>query len=331
MKRIDIHSHMIPRKLPDFEKKFGYKGFPSIIQCYSDYSIMKIDGEGERKINADLWDPTTRIKDFSKNNITKQVVSTMPVLFSYWAPKNDALDVSKFLNDEFINLLNDFPDQFEALATIPMQAPDLAVKEIERCKRNGIKGIQIGSNVNGECISLDKYSCIFDSIIENNMCLLVHPWNVFGSNHLKKYWLQWLVGMPSETSRVICSFIFSGIFEKHKDLRIAFSHSGGSFAGTFSRIKHGFEARPDICAIDNNINPIDYLGRFYVDSIVHDRKTLDFVISVFGVDSILLGSDYPFPLGELSQGNIIDSNPNISKEDKAKIFNKNPLKWLYNI
>ena len=330
MKKIDIHSHMIPRSLPDFEKKYGYKGFPGIEPFNEKYSIMNIEGEGPRKIMADCWDPNVRITDSKKNDVVTQVLSTMPVLFSYWAPKDDALDVSMMLNDHFIKLIHTHEDNFEALGTIPMQAPELAVKEIERCKLEGIKGVQIGSNINGECISSEKFSPVFNSLMENDMCLLVHPWDVYGKEALNKYWLQWLVGMPSETTRVICSLIFSGFFERFSSLRIAFAHSGGSFSGTFSRIRHGFESRPDICAIDNDINPESYLGKFYVDSIVHDTRTLDFVVSVFGDDSVLLGSDYPFPLGELSQGDFIMSNSNLSDNQKKKIVYDNPVKWLYN-
>ena len=218
IKKIDIHSHMIPKSLPDFENEFGYKGFPKIESFNDDYSIMQISGEGTRKIKADCWDPSIRIKDCIKNNVIKQVVSTMPVLFSYWAPKRDALEVSKILNNHFIDLINTFPEKFDALATIPMQAPDLAIKEIERCKKDGISGVQIGSNINGECISSKRFTPIFQSIAENNMCVLIHPWDVYGKDLLGDYWLQWLVGMPSETSRVICSLIFIILLQKYQNM-----------------------------------------------------------------------------------------------------------------
>jgi aminocarboxymuconate-semialdehyde decarboxylase len=112
---------------------------------------------------------------------------------------------------------------------------------------------------------------------------------------MPKYWLPWLVGMPAETCLAICSMIFSGIFEKLPKLKVCFAHGGGSFPMTVGRIEHGFQVRPDLCAVDNNVSPKSYCGKFWVDSLVHDEKVLEYCVELFGPDKICLGSDYPFP------------------------------------
>ena len=146
-----------------------------------------------------------------------------------------------------------------------------------------------------------------------------------------EYLLQCLahgVGAPdAETSRAICSMIFGGVFERYPKLRVAFAHGGGSFPITVGRIEHGFNVRPDLCAIDNNVNPRDYLGRFWIDALVHDPKALDFILDVMGHDKICMGSDYPFPLGEHRPGALIESTllPNSLKE---KLLFQNALEWL---
>ena len=133
--------------------------------------------------------------------------------------------------------------------------------------------------------------------------------------------------MPAETSLAICSMIFGGVFERLPNLRVAFAHGGGSFPATIGRIEHGFNVRPDLCAIDNKVNPRDYLGNFYLDSLVHEPKMLDFIVDMMGDDKICLGTDYPFPLGELEPGNLINSM-SYSDEKKSKLLAENALNWL---
>ena len=144
---------------------------------------------------------------------------------------------------------------------------------------------------------------------------------------MEEYWLPWLVGMPAETSRAICSMIFGGVFERLPNLRVAFAHGGGCFPATVGRIQHGFDVRPDLCALDNKVDPMNYLGKFWVDSLVHDADALDFLIKKVGESKIALGTDYPFPLGELEPGNLIESS-NYSDEKKNKFLFENALEWL---
>lgn len=159
------------------------------------------------------------------------------------------------------------------------------------------------------------------------MAIFVHPWNMMGTKVMSKYWLPWLVGMPAETNRAICSLIFGGVFERFPELRFAFAHGGGTFPAGIGRIEKGFQVRPDLTAIDNEVNPRDYLGHFYVDSLIHDVPFLRYVMNLIGEDKICLGSDYPFPLGEDMPGeeiNMLD----VSKRTKDKLLHRNALDWL---
>jgi aminocarboxymuconate-semialdehyde decarboxylase len=150
---------------------------------------------------------------------------------------------------------------------------------------------------------------------------------MMGENDMQKYWLPWLVGMPAETSRAICSLIFGGIFEKLPRLRVAFAHGGGSFPSTIGRIEHGFACRPDLVAIDNQVNPRTYVGKFWFDSLVHDEKMLRFLVDFAGANRVALGSDYPFPLGENVPGFMIKQT-DYSNEAKAQLLHGAALEWL---
>ena len=208
-----------------------------------------------------------------------------------------------------------------------MQDAKLAIQELERAKANGLVGVQIGSNVNQKNLSEPEFFDFFAACENLGMAIFVHPWEMMGQAEMSKYWLPWLVGMPAETSRAICSLIFSGVLEKLPNLRVAFAHGGGSFPATMGRIEHGFDVRPDLCAVDNEKNPREYLGKFWLDSLVHDQLMLRFLVKLVGAERIALGTDYPFPLGESEPGKLIESS-NVDDETKAKLLHGAALQWL---
>lgn len=280
-----------------------------------------------REIKDNCWDPAIRIEEYAQFKTQVQVICTIPVMFSYWAKPLDGLDISRFLNDDIAKVVDKYPKNYIGLGTLPMQDTALAVKELERCKTLGLKGIQIGSNINNENLNESRFYPIFEACEKLNLAVLVHPWEMMGEKHMQRYWLPWLVGMPAETSRAICCMIFGGIFEKLPKLRVMFAHAGGSFLSTIGRIQHGFDCRPDLVAIDNNVPPINYLGKFWVDSVTHDPMMLEYVVKLVGSKRVTLGSDYPFPLGDLEIGRFIEETA-LAPHQKEDIFHNAALEWL---
>jgi aminocarboxymuconate-semialdehyde decarboxylase len=327
MLKIDSHTHILPKKMPNWSEKFGYGDFIYLQHHRQGFAKMMRGNQFFREIMENCWNPEVRIEEYAQFNTQVQVVCTIPVMFSYWAKPLDCLDLSKFLNDNLAELADDYPKQYIGLGTLPMHDTELAVKELERCKKIGLKGIQIGSNINDENLNEARFFPIFEACEKLGMALLIHPWNMMGEKNMQRYWLPWLVGMPAETTRAICSMIFGGIFERLPKLRVNFAHAGGSFLTTIGRIQHGFDCRPDLVAIDNNVSPKNYLGKFWIDSVTHDPMMLDYVLKLVGSKKITLGSDYPFPLGDLEIGKyIVDMDlPESVKED---IYCNAALEWL---
>ena len=328
MLKIDVHTHILPKDLPQWKEKFGYGGFIQL-EHYKPCSarMVRDDGKQFRDIDENCWDPACRIEEMDRFGINVQVLSTVPVMFSYWTKPDDGAEVAKYLNDHLADVVTEYPPRFVGLGTVPLQDTKLAIAELERCKRIGLIGVEIGTNVNQKNLGKPEFFDFFAACRELDMAVFVHPWEMMGQADMQEYWMPWLVGMPAEVSRAICSLTFSGTLEKLPGLRICFAHGGGAFPATIGRIDHGFQVRPDLCAVDNPHSPRKYLSRMYFDSLVHEAAKLDYLIKLVGADQVMLGTDYPFPLGELEPGKLIDSMP-YDDSIKQMLFNGAALNWL---
>jgi len=318
----------MPEHIPNWFEKYGYGDFIRL-EHHKPCCARMIKGDKVfREIEQNCWDPAIRVKEMDMTTVDVQVLSTIPVLFNYFAKPAHALETSRFFNDHIAGCCEHHPERFIGLGTVPMQDVDVAIKEMERCvKVLGMPGIEIGSNINTKNLGDPYFDPFWAAAEALDCCLFIHPWEMMGEQDMTKYWLPWLVGMPAETSRAICSLIFSGVLERYPKLRIAFAHGGGSFPLTIGRIEHGFNVRPDLCAIDNNHNPRNYIGKFWIDALTHDAKALDFIVDIMGKDKICMGSDYPFPLGEHEPGKLIAEMP-YSNELKDQLLFKNALDWM---
>jgi aminocarboxymuconate-semialdehyde decarboxylase len=327
--KIDLHTHILPRTWPDLRRRYGYGGFIQLEHHGPGCARMMLDGKLFREIEDTCWDPARRLADCRRHGVKVQVLSTVPVMFSYWAKPKHTLDLARLLNDHLAEVVARHPRRFTALGTLPMQAPELAVRELERCVRElGLPGVQIGSHVNGWNLDQPELFPVFEAAERLGAAVFVHPWDMLGRERMQRYWLPWLVGMPAETSLAICSVIFGGVLERLPNLRIAFAHGGGAFPGTFGRIEHGFRCRPDLCAVANEHGPSNYLGKFYVDSLVHDEDALRLLLKRVGAERIALGSDYPFPLGEPEPGKLIESMPDLADKVKRRLLAGTALEFL---
>jgi aminocarboxymuconate-semialdehyde decarboxylase len=322
MKSIDIHTHILPPELPEWSPIRLEPVDPERAR------MVREDGAFFREVGRNCWDPAARLIDCAAAGIGVQVLSTVPVLFSYGLPPARTNDLARFLNDHVADVCRAQPRRFAGLGTLPMQDPALAIRELERCVRElDLAGVQIGSHVNAWNLSDPALFPVFARAAELKAAVFVHPWEMVGQASMQKYWLPWLVGMPAEGALAICSVIFGGVLERLPSLRIAFAHGGGAFPGTFGRIEHGFHARPDLVAVDNKEPPSKYLKRIYVDSLVHDARALRLLLDLFGHDRIAIGSDYPFPLGEDPPGALVQSM-GFSPEVLDRLRAGTALEWL---
>lgn len=328
MRKIDIHTHVLPPAWPDLRARYGYGGFVQLDRYAPGCGRLLKDGVPFREVQANCWDPALRLEDCDRDGVDVQVLSTVPVMFSYWARPEHGLDLARFLNDHIGGLVEAHPGRFVGLGTVPLQAPDLAIQELGRCVRDiGLAGVEIGTHVNDWNLDAPELYPFFEAAEALGAALFVHPWDMLGKKRMSKYWLPWLLGMPTETALAICSLVFSGVFERLPRLRIAFAHGGGAFPALIGRIEHGFRMRPDLFAVDCRVNPRASLTHLYLDALVHEPRMLRYLLDLMGPERIALGSDYPFPLGEPHPGRLIES-AGLDEETMARLLHGTALEWL---
>lgn len=333
--KIDMHTHVLPPDWPNLKEKYGYGGFIQLENRTQDAADMVSDGKFFRRIESNCWNCDVRATECDKSGVDVQVLSTVPVMFSYWAKAEHAYDLSQFLNDQIANSVNENPRRFVGLGTLPLQSPEMSVKELRRCVQDlGLAGVQIGSHVNDWNLSDPNLFPVFEEAQRLDAAIFVHPWDIMGADTMKEYWLPWLVGMPAETSRAICSMIFGGVFKRLPNLKVCFAHAGGSFPMTVGRVEHGWRSRPDLCAMNigdeasGGIGPREFMDRIFIDSLTHDEDALRFCLDMFGSDQIMLGTDYPFPLGEWEPGKMVEEMADLDEQTKRKILGENAVKFL---
>ncbi len=328
--KIDSHAHIMPPTWERLDKKFGYGGFIYLEDEPETGAkkMMRDDGVFFRRVEKNCYDETAIIPDMDAYNVEKMVLCTIPVLFNYWTKPEHGYEWSQFINDHLASVQNRFPNRFISLGTAPMQDIPLAIKEMERCKALGMPGLEIASHILDKNLDHPDFCPFWEAAQDLEMSIFIHPWEMMGQKDMEKYWLPWLVGMPAETSRAICSMMFGGIFDKYPKLKVMFAHGGGSFAHTLGRISHGWHCRPDLVNVNNVKDPYTYKGKFWVDGITHDQGALRYLIDVMGEDKIAYGTDYPFPLGDLEHGAFIEEMSDLSVETKSKLLSQNLIDFL---
>ncbi|WP_175010946.1 amidohydrolase family protein [Burkholderia lata] len=327
--RIDMHSHFFPPIAREEAARLDAQRAPWLRIDADGQNGMIMTGERAfRPVYRALWDPAARLEEMDALGIDIQLMCATPVMFGYDSAPRDAHDWAMRMNDRALELCAHAPDRMFALAQVPLQDVELACREATRAHRAGHRGVQIGNHL-GPLDLDDAHLVTFLAHCANDgIPVLVHPWDMMTDGRMKKWMLPWLVAMPAETQLSMVSLILSGAFERiPRTLKLCFAHGGGSFAFLLGRVQNAWEQR-DIVREDCPHPPVSYLDRFHVDSAVFDRGALRLLVDTMGEDRVMLGSDYPFPLGEQRIGSLVEQHPDLSESAKAKILGGNALRFF---
>jgi len=324
---IDIHNHFFPRNWPDLAERYGTPNWPWIKHTEAGKAEIRLGDRFFRQIDSACWDPDVRLNEMDRDGVEMQVLSATPVLFAYERPVEHALDCAQLFNDAALELCAQRKERLKSFCQVPLQDIDASCKELSRCMRAGHLGVQIGNHVGDKNLDDPGIVTFLHHCSEEGAAVLVHPWDMLAPQRMPKYMMPWTVGMPAETQLGIVAMILGGAFDKlPTKLRICFAHGGGSFAFLLGRLENAWQHHPvahGVCELP----PGRYLNRFYVDSAVFDERALQFLVGTMGTGRVMLGSDYPFPLGEHRVGTLI-RRTDLPKPAKELLLGGNALEFL---
>jgi aminocarboxymuconate-semialdehyde decarboxylase len=310
----DIHTHIVPADFPAYGGRRLNVRWPQMEpgpDCR--HRNVMISGDLFRTVNDEAWDIDRRLESMAKSGITRQVLSPMPELLSYWLEPEDTLALARYINDSMARMVARAPTHFAALATVPLQDPDLAARELEHIMGGGLfRGVEIATHVNGTPIGDPRFAPFFAAAEALGAAVFVHALHPLGRERLVgPPVLANIIANPCETALSITSLITGGVIERHPNLRLAFSHGGGAFAMVLPRFAHFWEHMPEIGALAER-SPRELARTLYYDTLTYDPDTLKVLVDRFGVTQLCIGTDEPFngadkaPLAGLAQFSAAD-------------------------
>jgi aminocarboxymuconate-semialdehyde decarboxylase len=298
---IDIHAHMLPQETMRRLAGESPRVAPKLVEQDDGSTIMEIAGKVvQRPMPRECWDLDLRLADMDRHRVDMQAVCTTVQTFFYDQERSLGLACAALQNDGLAAVVARHPDRFLGLATLPLQDPQAAADELGRAMRSlKLRGAQIGSNVNGRNLDDPALDPVWAAANELRAFILVHPHGeIVPGDRLSSYYMRNFVGLPFETTMAGAALVFGGVIERYPEIVFCLCHGGGFVPYQAGRFVHAFNVRPEAKSRLQG-SPQASLARLHYDSIVHSPRALEFLIATAGADHVLLGSDYPFDMGNL--------------------------------
>ncbi|WP_306320194.1 MULTISPECIES: amidohydrolase family protein [unclassified Streptomyces] len=319
----DVHAHVYPRVTRAESRILAGAGEPWL-RVHGDGTGMMMSGGTEyRPVTEALWEPEHRLAELDALGVHRQAVSSTPLMFGYGAGPAAAAEWCELVNARILDHCSGSGGRLLPLCQVPLQDTRLACETVSKARAAGHRGVHIGNHLGERPLSDGGLTEFLAHCAAEDMPVLVHPWDMQGDARQDRYMLRWLTGMAAETQLTILDLALSGAFERLPDsLRLCFCHGGGSFAYLLGRADNAWRRR-DIVRADSPKPPSAYTDRFFVDSAVFDPRALRLLVDVMGVERVMLGTDFPFPLGEQDPGAVVRDCPTLTEADRARILGAN--------
>jgi len=320
MTTIDIHCHLAtpasrapvePHRRPEFEPYDYYMGSDSKEHNQAMFPTIK----------AQLVEPEARIEHMDRMGIDVQGLATFVSEYFYWAPGPAAAESARIQNDNLAAAVAAHPDRFVAMgATVPLQDVDLAIAEMDRAVDDlGFHGLQIGGTIDGRNLDEARFRPFWAAVEAKGIPVILHPSGYPESERFTDYFLVNCIGNPLETMVAATRMIFSGLFEEHPDLKLVLLHGGGYLPFYSSRADHTWEVRPETKVGIPDHSPSHYMRKLFYDTMVFQPLYLAHLVEVVGADRVMLGTDFPFDMGETDPIGLIDATDSLTETDRAAL------------
>jgi len=295
---IDVHNHVVPEQFPKYAGKGVNVPWPSMAEAHACHRHVMISGKVYRTVADGCWSVPRRIEDMGAMRIGRQAISPMPELLSYWLPLDDAKVLIRYLNDEIARMISLAPDRFIGLGCVPLQDLDSSLEELGFVMQKlKFSGVEIASHVNGTSIGDPRFEPFFAEAEKLGAAIFVHALRPAGQDRIVGPFIEQAVCFPGDVALAAASMITGGIGSRHPKLRIAFSHGGGTMPILVPRLTHAWKVMPK-AREGLPESPADIARRFFYDDLLFDTRSVKFLVEQFGASQVLVGTDYPFTMGE---------------------------------
>ena len=290
---IDTHTHFVPQQIP---AETGRNPLWPSVEHRGETAAVLVDGKVFRLVDSRSWDAARRLDDMALDDVSVQVVSPMPELLSHWFPSGDADALCRHVNEGIATLCAGHPRRFIGIGMVPMQDIPLAARRMEEIRSLGLRGIEIGTHINGMALGDARLDDVFAAAEQAGLMLMIHPLHPLGLDRMGgRPELAAVAAFPLETTFAAASLMTHGVLERFPKLRILLSHGGGALSWILPRLGHGYALGPPLQNLFAK-DPAEIAKSFYYDTILYDRSALQYLTEKVGVDRLVVGSDYPFTI-----------------------------------
>ncbi len=321
---IDVHCHVVvpqiealigdhPEKAAEMARLAEGMGAASVEH---NLKVM-LPAAGPRLVNLDM-----RLADMESMGVDIQVISPSPTQYYYWADEDLAIDFVRVQNESIASLCEQHPQRLAGLGNVALQHPQLAVRQLEYAVRElGLKGVEVSTTVNDLELADPRFDVFWAKAEELGCVVFIHPFGTSLGKRLDQFYLGNTIGQPLETTVALSSLIFGGTLDRFPGVKIVAAHGGGYLPTYIGRSNHAWRVRPE--AHKPLKPPAEYLRQIWFDTVVYEPHALRYLIDQVGVSQIVVGTDYPFDMGEYQVHRLIDLVEGLSTEEKERILGGN--------
>jgi aminocarboxymuconate-semialdehyde decarboxylase len=324
---IDIHCHVLTPEAEEMVKGAGLTDWqPRMV--FANEHTRQINREQAERNRIQFSSVEKRLADMDRMGIDIQAITPSPAQTYYSAEPDLGLATARVINDNLAEICAKHPDRFVGLGTVPFQAPELAVAELNRLHKSlGLRGIEIATNVAGADLSEERFRPIFARAEELGLTVFMHPTGFPEASRFRDHYLTNVIGNPLDTTVAVHHLIFGGVLHQHPNLKLVLAHGGGYLPAYSGRIDHGASARPDTCEHLRHM-PTTYLKRLYFDALVFTDHQLQYLVDLYGADHVLVGTDYPADMGEIDPIGFIERASGLDDAERRAILGRNAARLL---
>src|SRR5438445_5016562 len=325
---VDIHCHVLTPKAEEMVAGAGLTMDWQPCHHFANERTSEVYLEERRRIRTQFTSIEKRLEDMDRMGIDIEAITPSPAQTFYSVPADLGIATARVINDNLAEICGKHPDRFVGLGTVPYQAPELAVAELERLHKSlGLCGIEIATNVAGADLSEPRFRPIFARAEELGLVLFMHPTGFPEVSRFRDHYFTNIIGNPLDTTVAVHHLIFGGVLHDHPNLKLVLSHGGGYLPAYSGRIDHAASARPDCCEIIRHM-PTTYLKRLYFDTIVYTHHQLHYLVEQYGADHVLMGTDYPADMGEIDPIGFVESAERLDDSEPRALLGRNAARLL---